>query len=148
MAGATEWRNRESGRTATGRRRFYRCRERARNAARRAGELFCAARECPRPAAFLDGRAAARLAARFFEACFFTVRFAEECLAAAICRRRAVAQPGLFTWRPRASASASAGTFLVMTEPAAMYAPSPTRTGATIAESLPTNTRRPITVGC
>src|ERR1700719_3139032 len=77
---------------------LLRCRERARNAARRAGEVFCAARECPRAAAFLDGRGAARLAARFLEACFFTVRFAEECLAASICRRRAVAQPSLFTW--------------------------------------------------
>ena len=93
---------------------LLRCRERARSAACRAGELFRAAREFLRPAAFLDGRAAARLAARLFEACFFTVRFAEECLAAAISRRRAAAQPGLLTWRPRAMARASAGIFSVI----------------------------------
>src|ERR1700723_589200 len=38
---------------------------------------------------------------------------------AASSRRRAFAQPSLLTCRPRASASASGGTFSVMTEPAA-----------------------------
>ncbi len=55
--------------------------------------------------------------------------------------------PGLFTWRPRAKANASAGTFSVITEPAATYAPSPTRTGATSAELLPMKTRLPMAVG-
>ena len=36
----------------------------------------------------------------------------------------------------------------VMVEPAATYAPSPTRTGATRAESLPMKTRFPMVVGC
>src|SRR2546422_11130936 len=39
--------------------------------------------------------------------------------AAASSRRRLAAQLGLLAWRPRAMASASAGTFSVMTEPAA-----------------------------
>src|SRR6202030_3680795 len=54
-----------------------------------------------------------------------------------ISSRRFRAQPGLFTCRPRASASASAGTFSVSVEPAATYAPFPTRIGATSAVSLP-----------
>src|SRR5271165_1273165 len=62
--------------------------------------------------------------------------------------RRAAAQPGLFAWRPRAMPSAPAGTFSVITEPAATYAPSPMRTGATNAVSLPMKTRLPIVVGC
>src|SRR5271154_4054530 len=66
--------------------------------------------------------------------------------AAASSRRRAFAQPSLLTCRPRASASASAGTFSVITEPAATYAPSPTRTGATSAVSLPMKTPLPIFV--
>src|SRR5580765_8066648 len=67
--------------------------------------------------------------------------------AAANSRRFLEAQPGLFTWRPRAIASASAGTFSVIVEPAATYAPSPTRTGATSALSLPINTLLPMDVG-
>src|SRR6185437_2070088 len=63
-------------------------------------------------------------------------------------RRRALAQPGLLTCRPRAMPSASTGTFSVMIEPAATYAPSPTRTGATSAVSLPMKTRLPIFVSC
>src|SRR5216683_1679354 len=62
-------------------------------------------------------------------------------------RRFFAAQPGLLTWRPRAIPNPSAGTFSVMVEPAAMYAPSPTRTGATRAVSLPMKTLLPIDVG-
>src|SRR5258708_23967684 len=47
--------------------------------------------------------------------------------AAAICRRRAAAQPGMFTFPPRPRPSASAGTFSVMTEPAPTDAPSSPR---------------------
>src|SRR5579872_692761 len=61
--------------------------------------------------------------------------------------RRAAAQPGLLTWRPRAMARASAGMSSVTVEPAAIYAPSPTVMGATSAESLPTKTRAPMRVG-
>ena len=43
----------------------------------------------------------------------------QDLFAAASSRLRALAQPGLLTWRPRASASASGGTFSVITEPAA-----------------------------
>src|SRR5574340_655882 len=59
-----------------------------------------------------------------------------------------LAQPGLFTCRPRAIPRPSAGTFSVIVEPAATYAPSPIFTGATSAESLPMNTLFPIVVGC
>src|SRR5467141_1790589 len=62
-------------------------------------------------------------------------------------RRFFAAQPGLLTWRPRAIANPSEGTFSVMVEPAPMYAPSPTRTGATRAVSLPMKTLFPIDVG-
>src|SRR5579859_774702 len=67
--------------------------------------------------------------------------------AAANSRRFFEAHPGLFAWRPRAIASASAGTFSVIVEPAATYAPSPIRTGATRALSLPMNTLFPMEVG-
>src|SRR5580700_7534244 len=70
------------------------------------------------------------------------------CPAAANSRRFLEAQPGLFTCRPRPMPSPSAGTFSVITDPAAIYAPSPNRTGATSVESLPTNTRFPMLVGC
>src|SRR6516165_3703264 len=63
-----------------------------------------------------------------------------------ISSRRFRAQSGLFTCRPRANASASAGTFSVSVEPAATYAPSPTRIGATSAVSLPIKTRSPMLV--
>src|SRR5437867_13407205 len=62
-------------------------------------------------------------------------------------RRFFAAQPGLLTWRPRAIANPSEGTFSVMVEPAPTYAPSPTRTGATRAVSLPMKTLFPIDVG-
>src|SRR5580704_4784644 len=69
-------------------------------------------------------------------------------LACANSLRRAAAHPGLFAWRPRAMARASAGTFSVMVDPAATYAPRPMRTGATRAVSLPMKTPSPIVVGC
>src|ERR1700722_5986681 len=62
--------------------------------------------------------------------------------------RRAAAQPSLVICRPRATASASAGTSLVMHDPAPMYAPSPIVMGATNVVSLPTKTRLPISVRC
>src|ERR1700722_8303115 len=62
--------------------------------------------------------------------------------------RLALAQPGLVAWRPRAIASASAGTFSVIVDPAPMYAPEPMRIGATSVVSLPINARSPIVVGC
>src|ERR1700687_2102188 len=49
---------------------------------------------------------------------------------AASSRRFFAAQPGLFTCRPRAIPNPSAGTFSVIVEPAAIYAPLPIRTGA------------------
>src|SRR3954453_16009718 len=67
--------------------------------------------------------------------------------AAANSRRFLAAQPGLFDCRPRAMPSPSAGTFSVIVEPAAIYAPSPSRRGATSAELLPMKTRLPISVG-
>src|SRR5229473_1404142 len=67
--------------------------------------------------------------------------------AAADSRRFFAAQPGLLTWRPRAIPNPSEGTFSVIVEPAAMYAPSPTRTGATRAVSLPIKTLFPMDVG-
>src|SRR5690349_19045966 len=69
------------------------------------------------------------------------------CVAAASSRRFLEAQPALLTWRPRAIARLSPGTFSVIVEPAAMYPPSPIRTGATSVASLPTNTLLPIVVG-
>ena len=45
-------------------------------------------------------------------------------------------------------ASAPQGTFSVTTEPAAMNAPSPMSTGATMVELLPTNTRLPSRERC
>src|SRR5437870_12083702 len=57
--------------------------------------------------------------------------------AAASSRRRLAAQLGLLAWRPRAMASASAGAFSVMTDPAAMLAPSPMAPGATHREAVP-----------
>ena len=66
---------------------------------------------------------------------------------AASSRLRFAAQPALLAWRPRAIPKASAGTFSVIVEPAAMYAPLPIRTGAIRAESLPINTLFPIVVG-
>src|SRR6185369_398304 len=68
-------------------------------------------------------------------------------LAAVNSRRFLAAQPGLLDCRPRAMPSPSAGTFSVIVEPAAIYAPSPTRSGATSAELLPIKTRLPIVVG-
>src|SRR5579863_6532864 len=62
--------------------------------------------------------------------------------------RRARAHPGLLACLPRATASASGGTFSVITDPAPTYAPSPTRTGATSAVSLPMKARLPMVVAC
>src|SRR2546421_3200088 len=66
---------------------------------------------------------------------------------AAISRRFLAAQPGLVVWRLRARPRALGGTFSVIVEPAATYAPSPIFTGATRTESLPTKTRLPMIVG-
>src|SRR5260370_9417842 len=66
---------------------------------------------------------------------------------AACSRRFFAAQPGLLIWRPRAIPNPCGGTFSVMVEPAAIYAPSPTRTGATRALSLPIKTLFPIDAG-
>src|SRR6266576_4016285 len=66
---------------------------------------------------------------------------------AASSRRFFAAQPGLLTWRPRAIPNPPAGTFSVIVEPAAMYAPSPIRPGATSAVPLPMKTLFPIDVG-
>jgi hypothetical protein len=44
--------------------------------------------------------------------------------------------------------SAPGGTSSVITEPAAVYAPSPTVSGATRTVSLPVNTFEPIVVWC
>src|SRR5258708_18882857 len=88
---------------------------------------------------------------RFFEARpglrfdFFADFFG--CCAAASSRRFFAAQPGLLTWRPRAIPNPSEGTFSVIVETAATYAPSPTRTGATRAVSLPMKTLFPTDVG-
>src|SRR5258708_19693197 len=66
--------------------------------------------------------------------------------AVAISRRFFVAQPFLLTCLPRAIPRDSGGTFSVIAEPAAMYAPSPILIGATSTESLPTKTRLPMVV--
>src|SRR5258707_15185857 len=71
-----------------------------------------------------------------------------ERLVAASSRRLFAAQPFLLIWWLRATPSDSAGTFLVIAEPAAIYAPSPIFTGAMSTESLPTKTRLPIVVWC
>src|SRR5207249_4129156 len=62
--------------------------------------------------------------------------------------RRRAAHPGLFTCKALAIASASAGTFSVTVDPAAITAPRPTVTGATNCVSLPTNTSSSMTVSC
>src|SRR5438874_1630762 len=65
-----------------------------------------------------------------------------------LCR---AAYPSLFSWRARATASASGGTSFVMTDPAAVHAPSPTSTGATKAFWTPVLTFLPTLVrafGC
>src|SRR5260370_4136827 len=67
---------------------------------------------------------------------------------AANSRRLLAAQPFLLACFPRAIPSDSAGTFSVIAEPAAMYAPSPILTGATSTESLPTKQRFTIVVLC
>jgi len=67
--------------------------------------------------------------------------------AAANSRRFFAAQPGLLTWRPRAIPNPSEGTFSVIVDPAAMYAPSLMRTGATSVESLPMKALFPMVVG-
>ncbi len=59
-----------------------------------------------------------------------------------------VAKPCLLTWRARATAIALSGTSCVMTEPEAVIAPAPTRTGATSIVSEPMKARAPISVRC
>jgi hypothetical protein len=57
----------------------------------------------------------------------------------------------LFSWREREIPSASAGTSLVITDPAAIHAPSPISTGATKPLWIPVLTLLPIAVrpfGC
>src|ERR1700687_636051 len=71
-----------------------------------------------------------------------------ECSTAANSRRLREAQRGLLTCRPRAMPKPSGGTFSVIVEPAATYAPSPIRTGASRVVSLPMKTPRPMVVGC
>ena len=61
------------------------------------------------------------------------------------CRsRRLFAQPSLTDCRTLPIPSESAGTVCVITEPAAIYAPAPTSTGATMVELLPTTDLSPI----
>src|SRR5512147_3000459 len=60
--------------------------------------------------------------------------------------RKVWARPVIFTWRPRAIAIASAGTFSVMTLPAPTMAPAPIVTGATSELFEPMETLGPITV--
>ncbi len=62
--------------------------------------------------------------------------------------RRRRTQPATFRWTARATAMAPGGTSLVITEPAAVYAPSPTVTGATSMVSEPIRTWSPIVVRC
>jgi hypothetical protein len=52
----------------------------------------------------------------------------------------------LFSCRPRPIPSAPSGTSSVTADPAAMYAPRPTLTGATRVELLPTNAPSSMTV--
>ena len=63
-------------------------------------------------------------------------------------RRRRVTQPGMFRCPARPMPSAPGGTSWVMTEPAAVYAPSPISTGATSIVSLPIRTWSPTRVRC
>lgn len=60
----------------------------------------------------------------------------------------AAAMPSFTSCRARPKAMASAGTSAVITEPAAVKAPSPIRTGATITVLEPTNTSAPMVVLC
>ena len=56
---------------------------------------------------------------------------ASAALADAVPGRRERTQPAMVRWRARPSPSAPAGTSSVITDPAAVYAPSPIVTGAT-----------------
>src|SRR5262249_59237600 len=60
--------------------------------------------------------------------------------------RKALAQPAISFCLPRATASASAATSLVITEPPPLIAPSPILTGATSAVSEPMKAPAPISV--
>src|SRR5438046_810547 len=80
-----------------------------------------------------------------FRGFFFGVFFWS---ALASSRRFFAAQPFLLIWWLRATPNDSAGTFLVIAEPAAIYAPSAILKGAISTESLPTNTRLPMVVWC
>src|SRR5690606_3931691 len=72
---------------------------------------------------------------------------AAACAAAEPARRRST-QPSTLRCGARLTARAPGGTSVVTTEPAAVYAPSPTLTGATSIVSLPTRTPSPTTVRC
>src|SRR6185437_8987982 len=56
------------------------------------------------------------------------LRFALAARVSCFCCRHCAARPAFTTWRPRPSASASAGTSWVMTLPAAIIAPAPIAT--------------------
>src|SRR4029450_6001155 len=62
--------------------------------------------------------------------------------------RRRRTQPATFRCWARATAMAPAGTSAVITEPAAVYAPFPTVTGATNMLSAPVRAWSAIVVGC
>src|SRR5690606_8726768 len=68
--------------------------------------------------------------------------------AAAVPGRRRATQPSMLRCCPAATPSAPAGTSRRMTEPAAVYAPSPTVTGATNMLSAPVRAWEPMTVRC
>ncbi len=54
----------------------------------------------------------------------------------------------MFSCLPRATPRAPGGTSQVITEPAAVKAPSPMVTGATMVVSLPVRTLSPMVVAC
>src|SRR5207248_1324195 len=97
------------------------CRPRLRRAARPADQPALAAGRI---------RVLGRAASRYFGA--LTGRF----------------QPASDTCLPRATVSWPAGAFFAIVEPPPMVAPSPSVTGATSTQLLPTCTSAPITVRC
>src|SRR5262249_15601473 len=88
-----------------------------------------------------DGRYVARARDADNAAHYFFSNFLAFCFS-----RKALAQSAISTCLPRATASASAATSLVITEPAPVMAPSPTLTGATKAVSEPIKAPAPISV--
>src|SRR5438445_7450391 len=78
---------------------------------------FAAAAILPRETRAMRARERGRALGDAFR---FSLRGGFCLAAAAISRRRAAAQPGLFTWRPRAMASASGGILSVIVDPAAI----------------------------